>query len=68
MRKADRDVKVKKKKELTDAATVEHQISRLAVAQTPKNRDGTDRSSSSNDVANPWRPFGEHMVVSSCDP
>jgi hypothetical protein len=53
---------------LTDTATVKHQISRLAVAETPENRDGAERSSSSNDVANSWCPFGKHMVISSCDP
>ena len=54
--------------ELTDTATVEHQISRLAIAETPENSDGTKRSSSGNDVANSWCPFGKHMIISSCDP
>lgn len=53
---------------LTDTATVEHQISRLAVAETPENRDGTEHSGNGNGVANSWCPFGKHMVISSCDP
>jgi hypothetical protein len=53
---------------LTDAAAVKHQISRLAIAQTPEDHYGTERSGSSNDVADTGRPLGEHMVVSCCDP
>jgi hypothetical protein len=54
--------------ELTDTATVEHQISRLAITETPENCDGTERSSTGNDVSNSWCAFGKHMVISSSDP
>lgn len=61
-------IEKKKKGKPTDAGPVEHQISRLAIAQTPENRDGTEHSSGDDDVAYPWCPFGKHMVISSRDP
>jgi hypothetical protein len=52
----------------TDTATVEHQITRLAVSQTPKNRRSAEHSCSCNNVADGRRTPREHMVVSGCDP
>ena len=57
-----------KKERRTNAGTVEHQISRLSIAQTPEYRDGAERSGGGDDVANPGYPFGKHIVISSCDP